>query len=128
MRLIDAGHWFVQQGVAGKDDCDVQHRQQVDWIRSRSIVRHDSRRRVQKSCAGHERDDYFFDFPFTDFFFAAAVFFFVLGAADLVGSPPNALSQFLQNSGVVPVRTIGPPMITAFLCMTVICDRTIAAR
>jgi hypothetical protein len=40
-------------------------------------------------------------------FFAAAFFGFVPAFF------PNAKSQFCQNSGVVPVRTIGPPMVTA---------------
>ncbi len=41
----------------------------------------------------------FFDALVADFFFVAVFFL-----------PPKTLSQFAQNSGVVPVRTIGPPI------------------
>jgi hypothetical protein len=57
---------------------------------------------------------FFFVIPFfATAFFAEAAF---LDAAVFVAVPflpPNALSQFSQNSGVVPVRTIGPPILTA---------------
>lgn len=71
--------------------------------------------------------NYFFDFDFFFFFglpalavafgafftvffagFFAAVFFFLVGLSPPALPPPNAWSQFFQNSGVVPVRTIGP--------------------
>jgi hypothetical protein len=41
-----------------------------------------------------------------------AVFFFFFVAGDFAPDflPPKTLSQLLQNSGVVPVRTIGPLM------------------
>jgi len=48
---------------------------------------------------------YFFAFALAGIYLAAA--FFPLAAA--FGFPaPKALSQFFPNSGVVPVRTIGP--------------------
>jgi hypothetical protein len=55
---------------------------------------------------------YFFAFGFAlaGFFLGAA--FFPLAAA-LGFAVPKALSQFFQNSGVVPVRTIGP-LIASF--------------
>ena len=57
------------------------------------------------------KNRYFFVLAFTRFFFAAAVFFLALVVPDFVFPAPNALSQFSQNFGVVPVRTIGPPIV-----------------
>ena len=55
------------------------------------------------------------DFDFFDFLdLGLLVFFF----AFFLASAPKTRSQFSQNFGVAPVRTIGPPMITILLPVT----------
>lgn len=56
-------------------------------------------------------------------FLAAAFFVAAFAGAFFLADffPPKALSQFSQNCGVVPVRTIGP-LITEFRLSDLTCD------
>ena len=62
------------------------------------------------------RVDYFFllDFFFADFFDALAPAFFL--PVLFLPLSPKILSQFSQNSGVAPVRTIGPLIVMSLCC------------
>lgn len=74
-------------------------------------------------------DFFFFGFAFAaalgDFSFFSAAFFSVFFSAVL---EPNALSQFDQYSGVVPVRTIGPLMILPVQTMYAKSETLMAGR
>jgi hypothetical protein len=112
MRLIDPRDWTTQQGNGQKQHRNRQDRQQTE-TKGFPLLSADIRCRF--------RSENHFDFlaaffpaflttflvvpdasadlaPFSDFFVSPVAFFL----------SPKARSQFFQNSGVVPVRTIGP--------------------
>lgn len=67
---------------------------------------------------------FFTDFFLADFFLADFGADFFLPPSDFC-SPPKTRSQFSQYSGVVPVRTIGPPIIRSTPVVFVVPRRTL---